>query len=326
MKQINWGIIGCGDVTEVKSGPAFQRITNSKLIAVMRRDGAKAKDFAVRHGVPEWYDDATKILYHKEINAIYIATPPSSHIEFALKALDIGKDIYLEKPMAMNAEEAQRIHDAAQRSTGKLVVAHYRRRLPVFRKVKELLEQNAIGAVSFADITLLQSRNTEFDQNTEQNWRLQPEISGGGYFQDLAPHQLDIMYHFFGGVTNVIGFSNRRHTTDGVADMVNGIIHFENGIQFRGIWNFNAAVQDQKDECTIYGSEGTIRFSFFSGSSVSLVSQKNTEVFNFENPKHIQEPMITATVDYFLNKDENPCPSADGAFVMNLMDKISQND
>lgn len=75
MKQINWGIIGCGDVTERKSGPAFNKIPGSKLVAVMRRDAEKAKDFALRHKVPRWYTDADKLIADPEVNAIYIATP-----------------------------------------------------------------------------------------------------------------------------------------------------------------------------------------------------------------------------------------------------------
>ena len=77
--NILWGIIGCGNVTELKSGPAFNKVPDSKLIAVMRRDREKAEDYAERHKVPKWYDDADKLINDTEVNAIYIATPPSSH-------------------------------------------------------------------------------------------------------------------------------------------------------------------------------------------------------------------------------------------------------
>src|SRR4051812_958457 len=100
MKKINWGIIGCGDVTELKSGPAFNKVTNSSLIAVMRRNAAKAKDYALRHNVPKWHNDANKLINDLEVNAIYIATPPSSHEAYALAAINAGKPVYVEKPMA----------------------------------------------------------------------------------------------------------------------------------------------------------------------------------------------------------------------------------
>src|SRR5678815_5720643 len=92
---VNWGIIGCGDVCEVKSGPAFNKVPNSRLVAVMRRDMSKAQDYAHRHNVPKAYNDASALINDPGINAIYIATPPSSHEEFTIQSLRAGKPIYL---------------------------------------------------------------------------------------------------------------------------------------------------------------------------------------------------------------------------------------
>src|SRR5688572_22425115 len=102
MDKINWGIIGCGDVTEVKSGPAFNRVRDSALVAVMRRDEAKVKDYASRHQVPAWYTDAQVLINDPGINAIYVATPPSTHEEYAIAALKAGKPVYVEKPMSVD--------------------------------------------------------------------------------------------------------------------------------------------------------------------------------------------------------------------------------
>ncbi len=112
MKKINWGIIGCGDVTEVKSGPAFNKVKNSALVAVMRRDAAKAEDYAKRHNVPKWYTDANSLINDPDINAIYVATPPSSHEAYSIAALQAGKPVYVEKPMSMNAAEAENMMKA----------------------------------------------------------------------------------------------------------------------------------------------------------------------------------------------------------------------
>ena len=135
--MINWGIIGCGDVAEVKSGPAFQKTVNSELLGVMRRNREKAKDFALRHQVPISTDKAEELLCHDEINSIYIATPPSTHLDYALEALAAGKNVYLEKPMTLTSIEAEKIVKAVKKSKGKLTVAHYRRELPAFKKVKK---------------------------------------------------------------------------------------------------------------------------------------------------------------------------------------------
>jgi predicted dehydrogenase len=322
MKTIKWGIIGCGDVAEIKSGPAFQKTYYSELLGVMRRNGSKAEDFAKRHQVPIWTDKAEELLDNKDINAIYIATPPSTHLEFALKAINSGKNVYLEKPMALNSKEAEVISKTVQNTKSKLVVAHYRRKLPAFVKVKELLEEGSIGKVLFADIQILQPKKSNVIAQTEENWRLDPEVSGGGYFYDIAPHQIDLMYHYFGAFDKIEGFSSSENSSGLVEDTVTGIIHFKNGIQFRGLWNFNTSEQNKKDKCIIYGTKGRICFSFY-GEKVELFSEQGDTVFSFKNPKHIQQPMIAAVVDYFLDKTDNPCSAEESLLIMQALEKLS---
>ena len=105
METVKWGIEGCGNVCEVKSGPGLYKAEGSELVMVMRRDGAKAEDFAKRHGVDRWSDNADEVLGDSEVNAVYIATPPSSHLELGLKVAAAGKPCLMEKPMAMNHKE-----------------------------------------------------------------------------------------------------------------------------------------------------------------------------------------------------------------------------
>ena len=142
MKTIRWGIIGCGDVTEVKSGPGFQKADNSSLVAVMRRTGALAKYYAQRHGVPKWYDDAAALVHDSEVDAIYVATPPASHKEYTLLAARVGKPVYVEKPMALNFEGRQEMLTACQAAGVHLFVAYYRRALPRFLNIKDLRKEN----------------------------------------------------------------------------------------------------------------------------------------------------------------------------------------
>ena len=320
MHTIKWGIIGCGDVAEIKSGPAFQKVANSELVAVMRRNNAKAEDFAKRHQVPYFYDNINDIINHPEINALYIATPPSSHLEIAKQCLAAGKFVYLEKPMTMNADEAKELEELLK-NNDKIVIAHYRRNLPAFQKVKELLDANRIGKVLFADITILQSTTKNVISKTEDNWRLKPKTSGGGYFHDIGPHQIDLMLHYFGKIKRSQGFATSTQNNK-VADIVNGIIAFENGVQFRGIWNFTAYEKEVKDECKIYGENGTITFSFY-GEKVFLNTIYKDEVFSFKNPTHLQQPLIEQTVNYFLGKTTNPCTVKDGVEVMKILDRFT---
>lgn len=323
METINWGIIGCGDVTEKKSGPAFNKVPGSKLAAVMRRDADKAADYARRHQVGNWYSDAYELINSTEVNAIYVATPPSSHLEYAVAALKKGYPVYVEKPVTLNATQAQQLADAVQQYNGKLVVAHYRRRLPMFLKVKELLNQQAIGDVRTVQMRLWQSRKPALVTKGAPNWRTQPELSGGGYFHDLSPHQLDLMLYFFGEPVHYQGFGlNQSHTT-GADDHVTGSILFENNVVFNGSWCFNVAETENIDSCEIIGSEGKISFPVF-GNTITLKTGNNLESFNFEQPENIQYPMITSVVAYINDEQPNPCTIEEALTLMKIIDAFAK--
>lgn len=324
MQEIRWGIIGCGNVTELKSGPAFNKVANSKLVAVMRRNGAKAKDYAERHGVKKWYDDAQQLIDDPEVNAIYIATPPSSHLAYTLAAIAAGKPVYVEKPMAINYAESQQMYLAAQKANIKLTVAHYRRAQPMFLKIKSLLEDKSIGDIRFIQLQFFQSQQPTIIANSEENWRIDPAVSGGGLFHDLAPHQLDLMLYFFGDVKDQKGFSVNNAKTSVADDVVTGQILFENGILFNGTWCFSVAEHDALDRCEIIGSNGKISFAVF-GSQVELTVNGNTELINFEPLQHVQQPMIAKIVDYFLAKGANPCDGETASKTMKLIDSFTRD-
>ncbi len=317
--KVRWGIIGCGDVTEKKSGPAFNKVKDSRLLAVMRRDAAKAADYAHRHQVPHWYSKVEDLLDNPALNAIYIATPPSSHFDYALKALAAGKDVYIEKPVTLNAHEARLLLDVVRKNNGKLVVAHYRRQLPLFLKVKELLDTGRIGTVRTVQLRLWQSRSPDLVTKGAADWRTDPTISGGGYFFDLAPHQLDLMLYFFGLPISFEGFSQIQDAASAVADQTTGTILFEHQVVFNGSWCFNVRQEDQVDHCEIIGSRGKITFSIF-GNSVAVQSDDEENEFVFEHPEHIQYPMIASTVAFFEGNGPNPASMEEAVTLMEIID------
>lgn len=321
---IKWGIIGCGNVTEVKSGPAFNKVSNSSLVAVMRRDGAKAADYAQRHGIGKWYDDAYKLINDPEVNAVYIATPPSSHEEYTLAALAAGKPVYVEKPMALSEASGLKMAEAAHTHNTKLSVAHYRRQLPVFQKIKALLAANVIGEIRFVNISLFQSEVKNMIAKTEENWRIDPAVSGGGLFHDLAPHQLDLMYHFFGRAHKVTGFARNQAGSYAADDIVSGQMVFDSGIILNGLWCFTVAEDEVKDVCEIIGSEGRISFEFF-GSDIEVSKNGQIDSYHLPYPPHVQQPMIEEVVKYFLGAAPNPCPAEEATVVMRWMDMMTTN-
>lgn len=321
-KTINWGMIGAGDVTEVKSGPAFQKVEGSRLLAVMRRDEEKVKDYALRHNIPKWFTDAQKLIEDPEINAIYIATPPDTHDIYAIAALAAGKDVYVEKPMVLSVERAHELAAAVHNSKGKLSVAHYRREQPYFKKIKTLLEENTIGK---PQMVLLQFANKPLTEMAMQDpkikWRLDPGQSGGGLFHDLAPHQIDLMYYFFGTIRDVCGISHNQAGLYKADDVVAGQILFQNDLLFNGTWTFNAF--EEVDSCQIVGTEGKLSFSVFNRQPIELVNKNGSQSFSFEALKHVQQPMIEAVVTYFKGERSNPCSVEEGLEVMKVLDALT---
>ncbi|QKJ29713.1 Gfo/Idh/MocA family oxidoreductase [Mucilaginibacter mali] len=322
MANINWGIIGCGDVTEVKSGPAFSKVEGSRLIAVMRRDAEKAADYAERHNVGKWYSDANELMSDPEINAVYIATPPSSHTPYALEALKRGLNVYVEKPVTLNAKESRRIAEALKHTDAKLTVAHYRRAVPMFLYVKDLLDRQVIGEVRTVQIRMWQSARPALVAETKHQWRVDPALSGGGYFHDLAPHQLDLMLYYFGQPQKYHGYALNQSGQNKADDHVCGQIVFKNQVVVNGSWCFNVAQNEVVDSCEIVGTKGKISFPFF-GKTVNWHNEAEQHTEEFIHPQHIQQPHITNIVAYFNNKRSNPCSIEEAIVLMDIMDAFT---
>ena len=317
MQAIRWGIIGCGNVTEVKSGPAFNKVSNSRLLAVMRRDKALLQDYALRHNVPYTFNNASDLIHHPEVDAVYIATPPGVHEQYVMEALRAKKKVYVEKPMSTTVAACVRMQELANEVNGKLVIAHYRRALPLFLKVKELLQQNEIGKVNTIKINM--QKNPAPASYYSNNWRVNKAAAGGGLFYDLAPHQLDLVIYFFGEAINYSGMATNKAGLYEVEDTVTGKMQLQNGIEFTGDWCFAAETDTEKDEFIIQGTKGSIQFAGF-GQQIVIEKEGQKEVIHFEPPAHIQQPMIEKIVNYFLDKGPNPCSANEAIQSMRVME------
>ncbi|HET6541479.1 MAG TPA: Gfo/Idh/MocA family oxidoreductase [Chryseolinea sp.] len=327
LEEVRWGIIGAGDVCEVKSGPAMNKIKHSKLVAVMRRNGAKAKDYAERHNVDKWYDDADKLIHDPDVNVIYIATPPGSHEEYTLKAAKAGKPVYVEKPMARTHKECLTMVEACQRANVPLFTAYYRRRLPNFLKIQSILKDGIIGDIRYVNILLNKTLQPDivWASGHDDNWRIVPEISGGGYFFDLASHQLDIMDFLFGPIQNAQGVARNQANLYTAEDIVMGTFHFDGGIVGQGTWCFTTSKISDKEVTTIVGSKGQVSFPFFSDHSVTLeVEGKEKEVMKFDIPVNIQQPLIQSIVDELRGDGKCPSTGVSGARTNRVMEILSQ--
>lgn len=323
MQQVRWGIIGCGNVTELKSGPAFNKTEQSSLVAVMRRDAAKAEDYAKRHQVPRWYSDAQQLINDPEVDAVYIATPPDSHKDYALLVAAAGKICCVEKPMALNTAECIEMTEVFEQEQLPLYVSYYRRSLPRFLKVKEWLEQELIGAPRQVQWSFSRTPNTA-DLAGQYNWRTDPSKAGGGYFIDLASHGLDLLLYLLGDVVDVCGISLNQQKLYQAEDAVAAVWQFQSGCLGSGFWNFAAA--ERNDKIVIYGSKGRIEFSVFENEPVQLFTAEQQLSLDIAHPENIQFYHIQTMVQDVLHGTGHPSTGKTALKASWMMEQILKNE
>ena len=324
MQKVIWGIIGAGDVCEIKSAPAMYSIKNSEVKMVMRRDALKAADYAQRHGIAHWTTDLDEILNDKEINAIYIATPPDSHAELTIKAAQAGKAVYVEKPMATSYAECLKMIDICEKYNVPLFVAYYRRTLDGYLKVKEMIESRLIGDIRFITIDMNQPIISDIIANQQYNWRVIPEISGGGYFHDLASHQFDFLDFLFGEIVEAHGITANQSNSYKADDIVSASFKFKNGVIGTGTWCFSINSISERDNIRIVGSEGELSFNTF--GNPMIISLKSTihgnTKFEFNHSQPIQRNLIQLIVSELCGVGKSPSIGISGARTGWVMDKI----
>lgn len=309
LPRVRWGIIGVGDVTERKSGPAFQQAARSDLVAVMRRDAAKAADYAARHGVPRWYADADELIGDPEVDAVYIATPPDSHRDYAERVAAAGKPAYVEKPMARTAAECRSMVDAFAAAGVGLFVAYYRRAMPRFEPVRTLITNGELGEVR----SVLVRKQHPGERGSEPlPWRLDPRIAGGGLFVDLASHSLDWLDHVFGPLTEVSGRASRPLAGHGSAEtLVTATWGWATGVEGVGLWDFDA--DEHLDRIEIIGTEGSVAFSSFGEEPIRLTRQGSTTLIDAPYPPVVQLPLVQNVVDVLTGQGTDPISTGNSA-------------
>ncbi len=320
MSIIRWGILGCGDVTEIKSGPGFQKAAESALVAVMRRDRQKAEDYARRHGVPRFYDRADALIHDPEVDVVYVATPPSSHCELALLVAEAGKPCLVEKPMARNYRECELMVETFKARQLPLFVAFYRRAMPRFLKVRELLRQGTIGQLTSVHIVQYDPLVTV--EKTDA-WRFDPDIAGAGLFLDLASHGLDLLDFFSGPIKSASGYAVNTGHRYRAEDVTAACFEFASGIVGTGVWNFHA--DHSEDQIILTGSEGELWTPVFTDGDVLLRRAGSVESLPFRRPDHVHQGLIKTIVDQLRGHGTCESTGESGARTSWVMDQCLES-
>ena len=321
-KEIRWGFIGCGEVTEKKSGPAFGKVEGSKVVAVMSRSHDKASSYAQRYHISRWYTDAQQLIEDPEVNAVYIATPPSSHATYAIMAMKSGKPVYVEKPLASSYIDCQRINRVCEQTGVPCFIAYYRRYLPYFQKVKQLVLEGAVGRVVNVQIRFaVPPRDLDYN-STNLPWRVQRDIAGGGYFYDLAPHQIDLLQDIFGPIVYAKGYSTNRGGLYQTEDSVSASFQFHDGLPGSGSWCFVCDESARTDRIEIIGDKGQICFSVFTYEPIALHNSQGRREIHIDNPAHVQMPLIENVVRHLQGKTVCTADNLSATSVNWVMDRI----
>lgn len=316
---IRWGIVGCGQVCEVKSGPAFQKAEGSELVAVMRRDAALAHDFARRHAVPIVHTSAEALIRDPHVDAVYVATPPGSHCEVALQVAAAGKPAYVEKPMARNYAECVRMRETFERAGLPLFVAYYRRALDRFGKAKQVLDSGMLGELSRVDVRYTSNGQSRLDPSNLP-WRVRAEQSGGGLFLDLASHILDVLDFLLGPLQNIVGEAENASRTSLVEDRVTMRFTTLAGASGSATWDFTSATY--VDTIVFEGGLGTLRLATFGDGPIEVATAAGIETFSLPNPRHIQQPLVQSIVNALQGRGTCSSTGASAARTSLVMDQV----
>lgn len=317
--QINWGIIGCGEVTEVKSGPAYKKTPGFKLAAVMRRNAELAEDYAKRHQIDKHYACADALINDSDIDAVYIATPPDSHKQYGLQVAAAGKICCIEKPLAPSYADCQAIVSAFAAAKLPLFVAYYRRTLPRFNQVKTLLDDGEIGQVRHVNWHLSKAAS-ELDRSGGYNWRTDKQVAPGGYFDDLASHGLDLFAYLLGEYIQVKGIARNQQQFYSAYDAISACWSHASGATGSGSWNFGSAARE--DKVTLYGSAGEIQFSVFDEGPVVLLKGGERREFWIEHPENIQLHHVQSMQQALVGGLPHPSTGESAAHTGWVMDQI----
>jgi predicted dehydrogenase len=322
-KIIKWGMIGCGNVTELKSAPSFNKIENSRLVAVGNRTAEKAKAYAARHNVAVVHKDPFDVIHNPEVDIVYIATPPGSHMAYALECIKAGKPLYIEKPMARTWEECNIINEAAEKMGLPVFVAYYRRSLEYFKKVRSLIDGGSLGKILHINMQqYFQAREEDYDRQNLP-WRVIPKDAGGGYFHDMGCHALDILFYIFGDPLEVAGKACNLGGLYEPEDTLSATLKLPENLLVSASWSFITPEPFQKDLVEVFAEKGKLKFSIFSFQPMTLLTGDHRETIATIQPEHIQMPHIQSIVAELNGSGSCPATGLTSAVTSRAMDMIS---
>lgn len=308
MALLTWGICGCGEIVEKSVAPAMAKDELSRIHGFYSHTKARAEELQQHFGGQHAYDTYADMLADEKINAIYVASPTYRHAEETIQALQAGKHVICEKPMALTVEDCKAMIAAAKANDVHLAVAYSRRFWPKTQMIRKLIRRGEIGTPLSARLRV--GRYYKPEQNAWDAWRVEPDKSGGGQMQNVGSHRLDVMCYLLGKPEKATGMFDTLTMDYAVADTETIICKMQSGVHLlaEAAWNTPAML----DEFEIRGSEATLIATPFDAGQVVLLERRG-EVEEIETPFFEGNRHSPVIEDFSVSVTEGRPPNFDGA-------------
>jgi predicted dehydrogenase len=300
MKQVTWGLIGCGDIARKRVAAALRDTDRSALMAVSRRQTGLARAFAEEFGASKWYSTWAELVADPDLNAVYLATPVHLHAEQTIAAAAAGKHVLCEKPLALSVAECDRMIAACRANNVKLGVAYYRHFYPVINRIRKILQSDEIGKPVMAQINAFESFNPPRDH--PRHWLLRKDESGGGPMFDFGCHRIEVLLHLMGPISKVRGLTANVRFEREVEDTAAALFRFEAG--GCGTLAVTHSASEAQDTLDVFGAAGSVHVTVLNEGNLRVLTAHGERTEAHPPAENLHAPLIADFVEAVLNDRE----------------------
>ena len=332
--MLKWCIIGSGDVVSRLVKNSLNVKKKSKVKYILSDNLSQLKKITNKIKIDKYLlkndKNINTIIKDKEINSIYIATPPNSHLFYIKKFCKKKLNIVCEKPLVRNLKELNEIKILKKKYKFNLLTCFYRRYLDRFLKIKKILDKNTIGDVIYFNVGYFHSEKNHPTANISNKrvpWRFKKKISGGGNVFDMGIHSIDLIEYLISEISEIKTFNNNFKKLYDVDDTTIVNFKLKNNILGQGSWC--SVSNEKKDFFEIIGTKGSIKFKINYGEDENihiLKKGKNIKIkISYNLPLH--KNMMNEFIKILLkaNKEKKRVFFKNGVNTIKILDKIINN-
>jgi predicted dehydrogenase len=322
MKKIRWLLVGAGDISRKRVARALTSAEASELVAVCDVHQESAQALAKEYSVGKVYTDMAEALASAEADSVYLATPIHLHMQQALQVLQAGKNVLVEKPLALSAADGLRMAQAAKESGKTAGCAYYRRFFPSYLMAKDMLASGQFGQVVL--LRLVYYSWFGLGKDDPKYWRVQRAKSGGGPLSDMGSHMLDLMIGLFDLPVSVYAWcDNLLHPDWDVEDNASMLMKLRNGAQVTA--TFSWCSKTWRHEFEIVGTEAKVDWLPLDGGEVTKTTGRQVETLKLSQEENVHLPLVQDFVDSILEQRPPACTFDEAAKTSRLLDAIYQS-